>query len=156
MAVGHKGQENACLLPMSCPHWASGGIQNVHTLKAGNKSPTMHNIPLALSLGHNHCGDVRRQPATWSQIYSASSGFGSHSRRVTLSRTAPARQFLSVTVPCMLSHVLLLRHTGFHTDPRPSFVVTPRTLKAKHAPYGTDARCVCSLRHAWEQAATTR
>lgn len=60
MAVGHRGQENACLSPMSCPHWASGGMQNVHTLKDGHKSNTAHNSSLALCQCQNHSGDVRK------------------------------------------------------------------------------------------------
>lgn len=67
MAVGHKGQENAHLLPVSCPHRASGGTQYVHTLKDGSKSSTVHNSSLAPSQDQNQSGDVREQPATWSQ-----------------------------------------------------------------------------------------
>lgn len=109
MAVGHRGQENACLLPMSCPHWASGGMQNVHPLKDGNKSSTVHISSLALSQDQNHCGDVRKQPATWRQGCLPYSGFGRHNRRATLNRTVSARRLLS-ECPCMFSHILCSSH----------------------------------------------
>lgn len=50
-----QGSGKCCLLPMSCPHWAPGGMQIVHILKAGNQSSTMHNSPVALSHGQHHC-----------------------------------------------------------------------------------------------------
>lgn len=127
MAVSHKGQENACLLPMSCPHWASGGTQNVRTLKDGSKRSTVNNSSLALSQDQNHRGNVRKQPFTWSQGCSPCSAFGRHSRRMTLSRRVSAKQFCSVSV-------LACFHTCFNP---PTFTQThvqaPQSYQSPHS-----------------------
>lgn len=138
-----QGSGKCCLLPMSCPHWAPGGKQIVHILKAGNQSSTMHNSPVALSHGQHHCGDVRRQPAQWSQGCSACIDFGGHSRRVTPSRTVLAWRFFIGTSLCTRLHILHSpQHPGIHSDPGPRSIVKPQALTAKHAPYRTNGECV--------------
>lgn len=99
----------------------------------------MHNSPAALSQGQDHHGDARRQAATWNQECSVSSGFGSHSRRVTPSRTVPTGRFLTVPALCTLSQVLYTSSTRVLTQthgPKPS------ALTVKHAPYRTHSKCV--------------
>lgn len=153
MAVGHKGQENACLLPMSCPHWASGGMQYVHTLKDDSKSSTVHNSSLALSQDQNHSGDVRKQPATWSQGCSSYSGFGRHSRMATLSRTVSARQFYSVSVLACF-HRCFTPPTSWHSH-RPMLLSHTRAFMVKCAPYRANTVFTDIPQCASDQADTT-
>lgn len=120
---------------LCCPLWASGGIQYVHTLKDSSKSSTVHNSSLALSQDQNHSGDIRKQPVTWSQECSPYSGIGRHSRRATLSRTVPARQFRSLSV-LACSHTCFAPPTSWHSHrPMLWLLSHTRALMVKCAPY---------------------